>query len=529
MLARRVKTGLRTLPALAALAVAAYLAFYVYRQNGIHELHTTAERRLDMFNGALFAATDKYSYLPELIASHPIALGALLHKNDAQSIRRANAFLERVNSSAGSDIICLMDRDGLTVACSNWRQSRNLIGQSFAFRPYFQEALRKGSGSFYGMGTTSGLAGFYISHIVKDGNAVLGVAVVKTDLSNFDARWRNGKSREEIIVTDENGVVFLSSRAEWKYHPMHALTAQAAAQLKTSRQYGDAILKTPLSIRTLMDMPSGERIIGILQNANGNGAQQEVRYFLRSGALIGSGWTIHVLLPTAEIDAHAVFAAIVGAGVLAFLMLAAMYVGQIAQHMQEREKSRRELEEAHEARKQQLIELQKVSEELRITSITDPLTGVYNRRFFLEAVGKLVSGVNRHQFDLSIVTIDVDHFKRINDVYGHPAGDKALRMLSTLCKESLREADVFARFGGEEFILALPSSDGKAAWGAAERLRLKVMQQSIEVKGEPLHITISCGVSQYRPHEAGIDDTLKRADEALYVAKENGRNQVVLR
>jgi two-component system C4-dicarboxylate transport sensor histidine kinase DctB len=122
--------------------------------------------------------------------------------------------------------------------------------------------------------------------------------------------------------------------------------------------------------------------------------------------------------------------------------------------------------------------------------------------------------------------IDVDHFKQINDLHGHLAGDKILLTLACLYTEEMREADVLARFGGEEFIVALPHTDAPAARIVAERIRTKVMNHSLEIDGETVRATISVGISQHRPNEESIKEAIQRADKALYQAKKGGRNRV---
>lgn len=194
----------------------------------------------------------------------------------------------------------------------------------------------------------------------------------------------------------------------------------------------------------------------------------------------------------------------------------------------ELEQTKSELMQANKSLEQKHHALRLLSEELHEASITDPLTGIYNRRFFLESSAKMLSAANRHRHALSLAMLDVDHFKKINDVYGHLAGDKVLQTLAALWKQELREEDVFARFGGEEFIVAFPNTDAKTAALIAERLQTRLHDHAIELDGTPYYATVSIGVSQYRPNEKSIAGTIKRADEALYAAKNGGRNQVVM-
>lgn len=513
--------------ALATIAAAGYLSYSFSHNAEIRDLHAKAERRLATSSATLFAPIDKYRYLPALVALQPQVIDALRHQDDKRRLRLANIYLERANSSAESAVVYILNAKGVVIAASNWQQPTSFVGQNYAFRPYFQDALRDGSGRFYGVGVTSKMPGFFLSHEVRDGGSVLGVAAVKVDLGNLDAGWNSARLGGEFFVTDEHGVIFLSSHPDWKYRPLAVLTADARDEVRRTRQY-DTVLKEPLAITTLAQLRTDEKLADIAQEDDAANGRRQERYFIKTASLADSGWTFNVLIPTASADLRAAGTGAATAVAAAFIMLAVLYVQQARRRSQEREKSRQELERTHTALEQQHRELQQLTEELRVTSITDPLTGAYNRRFFFETAGKLVSAAQRHGSALSIVTIDVDHFKRINDLYGHPAGDEVLRKLTEICKDALRESDVFARFGGEEFIMALPNSDSAAAYAAAERLRITTMEQTIVVKDAPLRITISCGVSQFLPQETGIDETLKRADEALYEAKNSGRNRVVL-
>jgi two-component system C4-dicarboxylate transport sensor histidine kinase DctB len=509
----------RTATILIAVISAGCLSFFVSHRSEIKTLRENAEYRLNAIDAAIFAPTDKFSYLPEVVANHPIVIETLLSRRDPRSIHRANIFLQRLNANAKSAVVYILDENGVAIASSNWQEPQSFVGRDYAFRPYFIDAMHSGTAKFYAMGVTTLLPGYYISQVIKKDGAVLGVAVVKIDLNNLDAGWAG--SKEEVAVTDENGIVFLSSRQDWKYRPMQALAAPTMEQLKRTRQY-EAVLKEPMPIVSTEALRPDERIVSLAENRrNGHGAEQ-TRYFVKSRNIAESKWTINVLAPMTESDAKSGWTAIIASGSVAFAALFFMYMQLVRKRNQEAEKSRLALEQKH-------FELQTLSEELRVISITDPLTGAYNRRFFMDSAAKIVSAANRHQLPLSVVMIDVDHFKRINDKYGHPAGDKVLQMLVAASKETLREEDVFARFGGEEFIVILPNTDAQVGQAVAERLRAKVMDQPIIVNDELLYVTVSCGVSEHRQNEPTIEDAIKRADEALYAAKGGGRNQLALR
>lgn len=170
--------------------------------------------------------------------------------------------------------------------------------------------------------------------------------------------------------------------------------------------------------------------------------------------------------------------------------------------------------------------LQKMYRELKKRSTRDGLTGTLNRGAFEERLDAECRSADRHDRPLSLLMVDIDHFKRINDNYGHPTGDDVLRTLARLLDEATRPGDVVARYGGEEFVVILPESGETGAAAMAERLRDGVEAARFDgLTG--LAVTVSIGHATRRPHSLTPDDLIEAADEALYRAKEGGRNRVV--
>ncbi|MBE8591456.1 diguanylate cyclase [Pseudomonas sp. MAFF 301449] len=161
----------------------------------------------------------------------------------------------------------------------------------------------------------------------------------------------------------------------------------------------------------------------------------------------------------------------------------------------------------------------------RQKALIDPLTGLPNRAAWSERLDQEVNAWHQHGNSLSLAMLDLDHFKRINDGYGHLAGDKVLKIIANVLRKRLRPNDFIARFGGEEFVLLMPNSSLSDALGVGEVLRAAIEACPFHFKGEPVTITVSMGVAQLQPGERS-DLALKRADEALYRAKAAGRNQV---
>ncbi|HBM22000.1 MAG TPA: GGDEF domain-containing protein, partial [Alcanivorax sp.] len=164
-------------------------------------------------------------------------------------------------------------------------------------------------------------------------------------------------------------------------------------------------------------------------------------------------------------------------------------------------------------------------EQVRDLAIRDDLTGLFNRRHILEVLEHQKALADNQIYPFSVCYVDLDHFKRINDEYGHDMGDRVLRQFAEHTLDNLREGDYLARLGGEEFILVLPQSDLAGAELVAERLRESWASRSFEDRRGPPVVSLSAGVASYRGKET-VDQLLGRADRALYRAKTGGRNRV---
>jgi two-component system, cell cycle response regulator len=166
---------------------------------------------------------------------------------------------------------------------------------------------------------------------------------------------------------------------------------------------------------------------------------------------------------------------------------------------------------------------------LRKQATHDPLTELFNRGAILDVLTKELSRVQREQKSISVILADIDHFKHINDTFGHRAGDAALKEVSHRMLENLRSYDSVGRYGGEEFLIVLPGLDEHSALGRADKFRLAVAQTPVPIKEQAIPITISVGIAVVGPGDDLHPERLvHRADEAMYEAKNTGRNRVVL-
>ncbi|MEW5725792.1 MAG: diguanylate cyclase [Thermodesulfobacteriota bacterium] len=195
-------------------------------------------------------------------------------------------------------------------------------------------------------------------------------------------------------------------------------------------------------------------------------------------------------------------------------------------------RAERRLEEANRELERKVrertAELELANKRLAKLAVTDELTGLYNRRHFYNNLEAEFSRAARYNNPLSLLMIDLDHFKSVNDRFGHHCGDLALQTVAGFLTRNTRHSDLVARFGGEEFTVLLPETDGPTAWRVAENLRRKIEETQNQCQSEVFKITVSVGVASFSEATESAERLLQAADEALYRAKRAGRNRVEL-
>lgn len=179
------------------------------------------------------------------------------------------------------------------------------------------------------------------------------------------------------------------------------------------------------------------------------------------------------------------------------------------------------------ARQSSFRRMREMSDEFENQAMHDPLSGLLNRRGMKEELLDEFDRSNRYQNDLTLIMCDIDHFKKVNDQYGHDKGDEIIQVLAKLFKSGLRKHDSVARWGGEEYLLLLPEINGEQGMQLAEKLRKKIENTIFQDKDNNFNVTVSFGLYQPKPKES-IDHAINKADKNLYKAKEQGRNRCIL-
>lgn len=200
----------------------------------------------------------------------------------------------------------------------------------------------------------------------------------------------------------------------------------------------------------------------------------------------------------------------------------------LAYDITDRKNLEQELKTANETLQTQLEENERLRIQLQEQAIRDPLTGVFNRRYFSETLEKETARAQRENSPFSVFILDVDHFKKFNDTYGHKCGDLVLQSLANFLIENTRRSDIVCRYGGEEFVVLMPDASMESAYERAEYFRRQFAELTIQYAGQPLKCTFSAGIASYPQHGTSGESLLGYADEALYTSKAKGRNRVTV-
>ena len=270
---------------------------------------------------ALRGVATHYNYLPFTTAQHPL-VRQLLHHPASQEVRdAANAYLQAVNEHAGSDMLYVMDPQGLTLASSNWDTPSSFVHQNYRNRPYFHDALGGDTGRFYGVGKTTGEPGLFVSAPVHDNGRVIGVVAVKVRMEPIANPWE--QLRDPVFVTDARGIVFLGSEPSWLYRTSRPVPAADVQQLQHNEQYGTGWTPRPVPwvLRQQGDQPGAELRL------DGNGK----RYLAFEEALPDLGWTL-----TVTADSRVVAVARQQAWALATLASGLLVLGALYWQLRER-------------------------------------------------------------------------------------------------------------------------------------------------------------------------------------------------
>ncbi|WP_306147203.1 MULTISPECIES: ATP-binding protein [unclassified Roseibium] len=313
----RVLAGFVLLSAIVAVLSEPVIETYFQKQAGLRG-QATLKLTVEGLKGAL----QRYEPLPSLIAERPSLVALLKSPTDPELLKRVNEDLRLSAYRLKASDVYVMDVSGITLAASSYQKELSFVGRSFAYRPYFTQALEGGTGRFFALGTTSGERGYFFAAPIEDNERVIGVVAVKFTVDGFEQAWRNAD--HQIIVSDLRGVVFMASRPDWHFRTLRPLTRTEIAEIQANRQYpADGLL--PL-VNTVKPLTEDLNLIKIEDEPSG------YRYISSSEYISDAGWNVRILVSATRARTQA-FAAvlILVLGIMLIGLAVAFYIQRRAQ------------------------------------------------------------------------------------------------------------------------------------------------------------------------------------------------------
>jgi two-component system C4-dicarboxylate transport sensor histidine kinase DctB len=321
---------------LAATLLVAYAAWLGAMTTGERHARAALDSQIQVLKRSVESVIERFRYLPA-VAARDGRIRAALADGSPDHLAAANSYLMAVRNDSHADALYVMTPDGLTIAASNYNLPSSFVGQNYRFRPYFRDALAIGSGRYYAVGVTTGLPGYFLASVIRDGERTIGVAVAKVDMSAMERGWR--QSGTLAAITDNEGVVFLAGIPGWKYRPLHPLGEAALAGIAAARKYHGIDLAASKPIFADAEpRDDGTAVVGL-----------GGRHLLRSVHIDPDGWRLWAAASLAPIRATANLVALLA-------MLAGLLVSGAGLYWRQRRHLIRAKLEAHDRLEQRVAE-----------------------------------------------------------------------------------------------------------------------------------------------------------------------------
>ena len=412
--------------------------------------------------------------------------------------------LEAMVGELGVDQIWVINAAGDCIVSGGFAATATATGVNYVDREYFLMARTLGSGQQFAVGRTTNVPGIYHSAAVSAGGGFVGVVVVKTNVTRLSSL----ASDSNVFITDENGVVIIAGDAGMLMKAVPdahwGTLSESVLQSRYRRGGFEQLAIEPVDLDGFPMYRIDGRKAPMLEVVVDDPADALKVWVYREIADLSrlrderSGLFLLLLFG--------------GCSVLAC-------VGAVINTLYRGREHRIEIALVN-------AELLKLNDELRVQARFDALTGCCNRRYFFERLESETLRATRFAQPCCMAMLDIDHFKEVNDRYGHAAGDTLLKQFAQTVAGCLRTSDTLGRLGGEEFALLMPQTSLAASASVAERNRQAVESASAGPSGGELRFSVSIGVEQWRAGDDSVESLVARADKAMYAAKRSGRNRV---
>ena len=390
-----------------------FIAVWTY-QKGLEELAVQGSSRLELYTNYLQGVLEKYESLPELLAIDNNLVRALLNPTEKKRIETLNRYLETINTVSDTLDTYLMNKDGLTIAASNWNEQHPFIGRNFSFRPYFKQAMKGRLGRYFALGTTSSKRGYYFAYPVRKDDEILGAVAIKINIDNVEDKW--GHRDETFLVSDPDGVVFITTNTNWRYFTLKPIEDSVLSRIIESKRYPlEASFKPLYSNIAQKQTIDGGKVMEIRESDN---TTREV--LVQAQFMPQAGWNVHMLSDTKPLREKVLLVCvIIGTSLFVayvFTLLLIQRQKKLAEINKIEEESRKALEEANERLESRVLDrtqqLTEANELLRKEIIDRKQTEIKLKRTRKELIhaaklavlGQMSAGIN-HELNQPLAAI----------------------------------------------------------------------------------------------------------------------------
>ncbi|KWS91976.1 ATP-binding protein [Pseudomonas syringae] len=447
---------------MAGAVLCAGLAMHQAQRHALSEDAVRAEGQLALYANTLHTLIERYRALPSVLALDPEIRAALSGPVAADVQNALNLKLEKINNTAHSSTLELLDLHGLAISASNWRAPNSYVGHNYGFRPYFLQTRAQGTGRFYAVGVTTGIPGYFLSSaVVNDTGAFIGAMVVKLEFPDLEQEW--GQGDDLLLVSDEKGIVFIANQSGWRYRELLPISVEDRADLLRTRQYDKKVL-SPLRSRVMDSFGENSHLSRV------EGPDGTTDYLWQSLPLPDENWTLHLLRkpPTSSEDIRN--AGLAAAGIWLALIFLALFLYQRWRLARLRERNRDELERLVQSAK--LAALGQMSAALA-HEINQPLTA---QRMQLATVRLLLDQGRIDEACKALVPVD-QQLTRMAALTSHlktfarksPSGLRERLDLATVVDQALLLLDPRLREEHIDCVLHL----SRPAWVRGDAIRLE--------------------------------------------------------
>lgn len=426
---------------------------------------------------------------------------------------KVNRLFKQLVDNLGLNQTFLLDAEGHCVGSSRAKQLDGCIGTNYQTREYFNNAQRDGNARQFAIGLLVPAPSLFSATAVKKDNEFLGVVVIRQEMEQILGFLNHQKNLS--FITGADGIILGSSDPALNYQYVNSEFSPTLDTEEYRQKYKRDQVNTLSLEKTELPIADSYFI-----------KVKDQFYILGHASVENDDFQIFILENIDNIiHNYENFWNIA----IAILILGLALILMIERNLNYSQHRIAHLNALSEANKN----LAHLTDELYALSVTDALTGLSNRRFFNEQLENEIQRAQRKSesqssaSQLALLVIDIDHFKSINDTYGHPAGDQAIRMMAKFCSDAVRQYDCVGRIGGEEFAVLLIDTNREQAKEIAERIRSQSETTAIDYYGTRFVQTCSIGIALFEPGDSA-NTLLSKADRALYAAKRAGRNQCVL-